>query len=95
MKYQITCIGKSSNTLENKIIGMELINAGYSNADIHFVFASIYNEPGRDWGWYTENPDKAGHIIHNMREKALNRYSKDRLLELNVCKNKICSCGGK
>ena len=76
---------------ENKIIGMELINAGYSNRDIHFVFESIYNEPGRDWGWYTDNPDKAGHIIHNMREKALNRYSKDKLIQMNICKDN-CPC---
>jgi hypothetical protein len=82
--------GHSSHE-ENKIIGMELINAGYSNADIHFVFASIYNEPGRDWGWYTENPNKAGHIIHNMREKALNRYSKDKLIQMKICRDD-CPC---
>ena len=82
--------GHSSHE-ENKIIGMELINAGYSNRDIHFVFESIYNEPGRDWGWYTDNPDKAGHIIQNMREKALNRYSKDKLIQMNICKDN-CPC---
>jgi len=82
--------GHSSHE-ENKIIGMELINAGFSNPDIHFVFASIYNEPGRDWGWYTENPSKAGHIIHNMREKALNRYSKDKLIQMKICKDE-CPC---
>ena len=82
--------GHSSHE-ENKIIGMELINAGYSNADIHFVFASIYNEPGRDWGWYTENPNTAGHIIHNMREKALNRYSKDKLIQMKICRDD-CPC---
>jgi len=82
--------GHSSHE-ENKIIGMELINAGYSNRDIHFIFESIYNEPGGDWGWYTENPDKAGHIIDNMREKALNRYSKDKLIQMKICKDN-CSC---
>ena len=82
--------GHSSHE-ENKIIGMELINAGYSNPDIHFVFESIYNEPGRDWGWYTDNPNKAGHIIENMRDKALNRYSKDKLIQMEICKDK-CSC---
>ena len=82
--------GHSSHE-ENKIIGMELINAGYSNPDIHFIFESIYNEPGRDWGWYTENPEKAGHIIENMRQKALNRYSKDKLIQMKVCEGK-CSC---
>tara|TARA_R110000824_G_scaffold1291_1_gene6720 strand:+ start:4363 stop:5436 length:1074 start_codon:yes stop_codon:yes gene_type:complete len=82
--------GHSSHE-ENKIIGMELINAGCSNHDIHFIFESIYNEPGRDWGWYTENPEKAGHIINNMREKALNRYSKDKLIQMKVCEGN-CSC---
>jgi len=82
--------GHSSHE-ENKIIGMELINAGYSNRDIHFIFESIYNEPGRDWGWYTDEPDKAGHIIDNMRQKALNRYSKDKLIQMKVCKDK-CTC---
>jgi len=82
--------GHSSHE-ENKIIGMELINAGYSNPDIHFVFHSIYNEPGRDWGWYTDEPNKAGHIIDNMREKALNRYSKDKLIQMKICKDD-CPC---
>jgi hypothetical protein len=82
--------GHSSHE-ENKIIGMELINAGYSNRDIHFIFESIYNEPGRDWGWYTNDPDKAGHIINNMREKALNRYSKDKLIQMKVCAGE-CTC---
>jgi len=82
--------GHSSHE-ENKIIGMELINAGYSNPDIHFVFESIYNEPGRDWGWYTDNPNKAGHIIDNMRQKALNRYSKDKLIEMKICSSD-CTC---
>jgi len=82
--------GHSSHE-ENKIIGMELINAGYSSRDIHFIFESIYNEPGRDWGWYTDDPDKAGHIINNMREKALNRYSKDKLIQMKVCEG-TCSC---
>jgi len=76
---------------DNKIIGMEMINAGSSNRDIHFVFESIYDEAGADWGWYTDNPDKAGHIIQNMREKALNRYSKDKLIQMKVCTAK-CSC---
>ena len=82
--------GHSSHD-ENKIIGMELINAGCSNRDIHFIFESIYNEPGRDWGWYTEDPEKAGHIINNMREKALNRYSKDKLIQMKICAGN-CAC---
>ena len=82
--------GHSSHE-ENKIIGMELINAGSSTPDIHFIFESIYNEPGRDWGWYTEDPEKAGHIIDNMREKALNRYSKDKLLQMKICED-TCPC---
>ena len=82
--------GHSSHE-ENKIIGMELINAGFSNRDIHFIFESIYNEPGREWGWYTEDPEKAGHIINNMREKALNRYSKDKLIQMKICVGN-CAC---
>tara|TARA_R110000824_G_scaffold199003_1_gene383034 strand:- start:254 stop:781 length:528 start_codon:yes stop_codon:yes gene_type:complete len=82
--------GHSSHE-ENKIIGMELINAGCSTPDIHFIFESIYNEPGRDWGWYTDNPNEAGHIINNMREKALNRYSKDKLIQMEIC-SENCSC---
>ena len=82
--------GHSSHE-ENKIIGMELINAGYSNRDIHFIFESIYNEPGGDWGWYTNHPDKAGHIIDNMKEKALNRYSKDKLIQMKICED-TCPC---
>ena len=82
--------GHSSHE-ENKIIGMELINAGYSNRDIHFIFESIYNEPGGDWGWYTDHPDKAGHIIDNMKEKALNRYSKDKLIQMHICRDN-CPC---
>ena len=82
--------GHSSHE-DNKIIGMELINAGYSNRDIHFIFESIYNEDGGDWGWYTDDPDTAGHIITNMREKALNRYSKDKLIEMKVCSSD-CTC---
>ena len=77
---------------DNKIIGMEMINAGCSNRDIHFVFESIYNEPGGDWGWYTDNPDESGSIINNMREKALNRYSKDKLIQMKVCTSE-CACG--
>ena len=56
-----------------------------------FVFESIYNEPGRDWGWYGDNPDQAGHIINNMREKALNRYSKDKLIQMKICTGN-CTC---
>jgi hypothetical protein len=82
--------GHSSHD-ENKIIGMELINAGCSNRDIHFIFESIYNEPGGEWGWYTENPDESGSIINNMREKALNRYSKDKLIQMKICKDN-CPC---
>jgi hypothetical protein len=82
--------GHSSHE-DNKIIGMELINSGYSNHDIHFIFESIYNEDGGDWGWYTDDPHTAGHIITNMREKALNRYSKDKLIEMKICSSD-CTC---
>ena len=82
--------GHSSHD-ENKVIGMEMINAACSNRDIHFVFESIYSEPAGDWGWYTDNPDESGSIINNMREKALNRYSKDKLIEMEICSSD-CAC---
>ena len=76
---------------ENNIIATEIINAGYRNKDIHFIFESIYNEPGADWGWYTRNPNTAGRQIEQIRSKALNRYSKDKLIQIGVCTEK-CGC---
>ena len=65
--------------------------AGYKNRDIHFIFESIYDEPGGDWGWYTTNPNIAGRQIELIRSKALNRYSKDKLIQLSICTDK-CGC---
>jgi len=83
--------GHSSHE-ENNIIATELINAGYRDIDIHFIFESIYNEPGGDWGWYTNDANKPGRQITQIRQKALNRYSNDKLIELKICKDKKCSC---
>ena len=44
--------GHSSHE-DNKVIAFELINAGWSDKDISFVFKGIYNEPAGNWGWYT------------------------------------------
>ncbi len=83
--------GHSSHE-QNNIIATELVTAGYKNRDIHFIFESIYNEAGGDWGWYTDNPNKAGRQIDLIRSKALNRYSKDKLIQLGVCTDKcVCS----
>ena len=82
--------GHSSHE-ENNIIATELINAGYRNKDIHFIFESIYNEPGADWGWYTTNPNTAGRQIEQIRSKALNRYSRDKLIQLRICTEQ-CKC---
>jgi hypothetical protein len=69
---------------ENKIIAFELINAGWSNRDISFVFQSIYNEPADGIGWYSNDPNKAGSNIVALRAKGINRYSDDKLQELKV-----------
>jgi len=83
--------GHSSHE-QNNIIATELVTAGYKDRDIHFIFESIYNEEGGDWGWYTNNPNKAGRQIDLIRSKALNRYSKDKLIQLGICSEKcICS----
>ena len=76
---------------ENNVIAMELINAGWSDRDISFVFRSIYDEEAGDWGWYTDNISEAGRHIITLRAKAINRYSQDKLISLGVC-NKECRC---
>ena len=44
--------GHSGHT-ENNVIATELINAGWKDKNIAFVFSSIYNdEPGNQYGWY-------------------------------------------
>jgi len=81
--------GHSSHE-DNKVIAFELINAGWSDKDISFVFKSIYNEPAGNWGWYTNDPNKAGNKIDAIRAKGINRYSGDKLLELKVCNDAYC-----
>ena len=76
---------------ENTIIATEMMTAGYHDADIGFVFQSIYDEPAGDWGWYTED-GSGGRQIKLIRQKALNRYSKDKLIQVKICKDN-CSCG--
>ena len=76
----------SSNHEENKVIAFELLNAGWSDSDISFVFKSIYNEPAGNWGWYSNNPNEAGSNIIALRAKGINRYSSDKLDELLVRK---------
>ena len=76
-----------SNHEENKVIAFELINAGWSNSDISFVFRSIYNEPADGVGWYSNDPNKAGSNILALRAKGINRYSGDKLDKLKVRKS--------
>lgn len=85
------CISNShSGHTENNVIATELIHAGWTDDDIALTFKFIYDEEGGDYGWYT-NEDKAGYQIRNLRAKGINRYSKDRLIELKICKSK-CAC---
>jgi len=79
---------------ENTAIAAELVSAGWKDTNIGFVFQSIFNEEGGDkYGWYNDD-GTAGYQIKNIREKAINRYSRDRLVQLKICKNKYCGCGG-
>lgn len=84
--------GHSGHT-ENNVIATELINAGWKDKNIAFVFSAIYNdEPGNKYGWYKNN-GVAGPQIINLRAKSINRFSKNRLMQLNICKGIICGCG--
>jgi len=84
--------GHSGHT-ENNVIATELINAGWKDRNIAFVFSSIYNdEPGESYGWYKNNAT-TGPQIFNLRAKSINRFSKNRLIQLNICKGIICGCG--
>jgi len=82
--------GHSSHE-ENNVIAFELINGGWPDKDISFVFKSIYNEPAGEWGWYNDDPRKAGRQIEQLRAKGINRYSKDNLIRLKVCTEE-CAC---
>ena len=85
------CIQKShSGHTENNVIATELIHAGWSDVNIASTFKFIYDEDGGDYGWYTNN-DEAGYQIRNLRAKGINRYSKNRLIELKICKP-TCAC---
>ena len=84
--------GHSGHT-ENNIIATELINAGWKDENIAFVFKTIYNdEPGDRYGWYKNNGE-VGTQIKNLRAKSINRFSKNRLLQLNMCGSTHCGCG--
>jgi|TARA_R100001530_G_scaffold136366_2_gene116759 hypothetical protein len=83
---------KHSGHTENNVIATELICAGWKDEDISYLFQSIYNEPAGDYGWYNDD-GSAGYQIMNLRAKGINRFSKNRLLQLNICKNEYCGCG--
>jgi len=75
--------GHSSHT-ENNIIATELINAGWNDVDISFVFKSIYDEPANNWGWYDDDPTIAGRRIKRFREEGLSRYSLNKLKQIGI-----------
>jgi len=88
------CIERgSSGHSENNAMATEMINAGWKDQNIAFVFSSIYEgEDGRKWGWYN-SPSTVGYQIHNLRTKGINRFSKNKLMQLNICKGVVCGCG--
>ena len=73
-----------SNHQENNVTALELMNAGKTDQEISFVFASIYDEPAGDYGWYTDDPTVAGEQITKMRAKGLSRYSDKRLQDMGI-----------
>lgn len=77
---------ESSSHTENNVIAMELINAGWSDRDISFVFKSIYNESAGDWGWYDDDPEKPGRQIRLLRGKGISRYGRAKLKEMGILK---------
>ena len=79
-----------SNHDENNVIAMELLNAGWNDSDISFIFRSIYDEPASDYGWYEDDPTLAGRQIRLMKEKNVVRYGHNRLKEMEICKEKSC-----
>ena len=81
-----------SNHDQNNIIAAELINAGWTDTDISFVFRSIYNEPAGNYGWYDDNPNKAGWQINTMRKKEMQRYSLQKVKEIGVGCSEYCPC---
>ena len=81
-----------SNHDQNNIIAAELLNAGWIDKDISFVFSSIYDEPARDYGWYDDDPNKAGWQIRKMRQKEMQRYSKTKLKSMGLGCHEHCPC---
>ena len=81
-----------SNHDQNNIIAAELLNAGWEDKDISFVFSSIYDEPARDYGWYDDDPNKAGWQIRKMRQKEMQRYSKTKLKSMGLGCHEHCPC---
>jgi len=81
--------GHSSHD-ENNVIAMELLNAGWRDSDISFVFRSIYKEPAGDYGWYEDDPTRAGKQIRLMKVKDVRRYGHIRLKEMGICTEETC-----
>ena len=54
-----------------------------------FQFAYGVSNPSSTWN-YTENQNKTISIEHSVSAKGINRYSKDRLIELKVCSSNSC-----
>ena len=81
--------GHSSHD-ENNVIAMELLNAGWRDSDISFVFRSIYKEAAGDYGWYEDDPTRAGKQIRLMKMKDVKRYGHIRLKEMGICTDKTC-----
>tara|TARA_Y100001963_G_scaffold95935_1_gene132048 strand:+ start:83 stop:637 length:555 start_codon:yes stop_codon:yes gene_type:complete len=79
-----------SNHQENNVIALELMNAGKTDLEISFVFASIYDEPAGDYGWYNDDPTVAGEQIVKMRAKGLSRYNDKRLKDMGICTSSSC-----
>jgi len=79
-----------SNHQENNVIALELMNAGKTDVEISFVFASIYDEPAGDYGWYNDDPTIPGEQIVKMRAKGLSRYNDKRLKDMGICTSSSC-----
>jgi len=79
-----------SNHSENNVIALELLNAGKTDEEISFVFASIYDEPAGDYGWYNDDPTIPGEQIVKMRAKGLSRYNDKRLKDMGICTSSSC-----
>jgi hypothetical protein len=81
-----------SNHDQNNVIASELINAGWTDTDISFVFSGIYDEPAGNYGWYDDDPNKAGWQITAMRRKEMQRYSIRKVKEISGGCSKYCPC---